>query len=133
MTITITYDLKGAGTADRNAIRSIFEWYGWSKLGGSVFRYGGVRNGAVLDEDWLNVIVPALMHFRSYIVARGLELTVFTLDAVSVGVVNLRDDDHRPERYPQDALMLPLVRPEIAHLTESQIRGFVSAATQGTK
>jgi hypothetical protein len=67
MPITISYDLKTEDTNHRNYIRSMFERFGWKRLGGSVLRYEVGENE---EEDWLNDVVPALMLFRSYVVAR---------------------------------------------------------------
>ncbi len=63
MPITLSYDLQNATPNQRNYVRSMFERYGWKRLGGSVFRYGGRSINHVTHEDWLNDVAPALMFF----------------------------------------------------------------------
>jgi hypothetical protein len=58
MPITVSYDLAEASPADRNYIRSMFERFGWKRLGGSVLRYQLIDGQD--EEDWLNDVVPAL-------------------------------------------------------------------------
>ncbi|MEZ5785917.1 MAG: hypothetical protein R3D62_05425 [Xanthobacteraceae bacterium] len=70
MPITISYDITDADNAERNYIRSMFERFGWSRLGGSVFRYQVIEGQS--EEDWLNDVIPALMLFRSYVIANSV-------------------------------------------------------------
>jgi hypothetical protein len=49
MPITISYDLQTDDTNHRNYIRSMFERFGWKRLGGSVLRYEVTDD----QEDWL--------------------------------------------------------------------------------
>src|SRR4051812_44515154 len=72
MPITISYDLAAAESNDRNYIRSMFERFSWKRLGGSVFRYNWVDDNG--QEDWLNDVVPALMMFRSYCLAKNIKI-----------------------------------------------------------
>jgi hypothetical protein len=37
MPVTVSYDLADADYNDRNYVRSMFERFGWKRLGGSVF------------------------------------------------------------------------------------------------
>src|SRR6266849_1695750 len=89
MPITVSYDLSDADTNERNYIRSMFERFGWKRLGGSVFRY----EGDGYEEDWLNEVIPALMIFRSYILAKDIDLRFFTLDTNSVTHIDFSDPD----------------------------------------
>ena len=89
MPITVSYDLADADNNDRNYIRSMFERFGWKRMGGSVFRYAKTEG----EEDWLNEVVPALMIFRSYIVAKSIDLNFFTLDTNSVAHIDWSDDE----------------------------------------
>ena len=82
MPITVSYDITAADNNERNYIRSMFERFCWTRLGGSVFRYDW--KDASGQEDWLNDVVPALMIFRSYCLAKKIKVTFFTLDTNSV-------------------------------------------------
>jgi hypothetical protein len=53
MPVTVSYDLTHATVSERNYVRSMFERFGWKRLGGSVFRYGGRKIAGVVQEDWL--------------------------------------------------------------------------------
>jgi hypothetical protein len=89
MPITVSYDLSAADTAQRNYIRSMFERFCWTRLGGSVFRYDLKDDTG--QEDWLNDVVPALMIFRSYCLAKNIEVKFFTLDTSSVTRLDASD------------------------------------------
>jgi hypothetical protein len=89
MSITISYDVTGATPAERNYIRSMFERFCWTRLGGSVFRYDWKDNTG--QEDWLNDVVPALMVFRAYCLAKKITVTFFTLDSNSVTRLDTSD------------------------------------------
>src|SRR5438105_4303368 len=85
MPVTLSYDLTDATTNQRNYVRSMFERFGWKRLGGSVLRYDGRKlKGHGLVEDWLNDVVPAIMFFRSYVMMHAIDLKRFTLDTMSV-------------------------------------------------
>lgn len=76
--ITLTFDMTKPERENSNAhqyIRSAFERFGWKRVGGTAFVYRG--------KDWLNEVIPALMFFRSFIDARQIELTSFTLHSTS--------------------------------------------------
>jgi hypothetical protein len=89
MPITVSYDHSDASTNERNYIRSMFERFCWKRLGGSVFRYDW--KDKTDQEDWLNDVVPALMIFRSYCLAKKIKITFFTLD--TIGVTRLDTSD----------------------------------------
>jgi hypothetical protein len=89
MPITVSYDLAAADTNERNYIRSMFERFCWDRLGGSVFRYSLTDETG--QEDWLNDVIPALMIFRSYCIARNITVRYFTLDASSVTRIDASD------------------------------------------
>jgi hypothetical protein len=89
MAITVSYDLSAADTNERNYIRSMFERFCWTRLGGSVFRYDWKDKTG--QEDWLNDVVPALMIFRSYCLAKKIKVTFFTLDSSSVTRLDTSD------------------------------------------
>jgi hypothetical protein len=89
MPITVSYDLTQADNNERNYIRSMFERFCWTRLGGSVFRYD--LKDKTGQEDWLNDVVPALMIFRSYCLAKKIKVTFFTLDTSSVTRLDTSD------------------------------------------
>jgi hypothetical protein len=89
MPITVSYDITNAENSERNYIRSMFERFCWRRLGGSVFRYDW--NDKTGQEDWLNDVVPALMIFRSYCLAKKIKITFFTLDTASVTRLDTSD------------------------------------------
>jgi hypothetical protein len=89
MPITVSYDLTEADSNQRNYVRSMFERFGWKRMGGSVFRYERRED----EEDWLNDVAPALMIFRSYVLAKGITITAFTLDTNSVARIDTSDPD----------------------------------------
>jgi hypothetical protein len=68
--------------ADNNKIQSLFERFGWENVGGSCYRYPALA-AAPGPEDWLNCVIPALMLFRSYVLARGVTVSRYSLDAHS--------------------------------------------------
>jgi hypothetical protein len=131
MPITISYDLSNvADNNDRTYVRSMLERFYWRRLGGSVFRYEGVLDAqGVLQEDWLNHVVPALMFFRSFILARGIRLSRFTVDAASVAHIDQSDPllllGAAPQRGPAVDLN---ANPTNQQSREPQLRGFVDAA-----
>lgn len=89
MPITVSYDLTEAENNERNYVRSMFERFCWTRLGGSVFRYDWKDKTG--QEDWLNDVVPALMIFRSYCLAKKIKVTFFTLDTSSVTRLDTSD------------------------------------------
>ena len=91
MPITVSYDLTQADNNERNYIRSMFERFCWTRLGGSVFRYDWKDKTG--QEDWLNDVVPALMIFRSYCLAKKIKVTFFTLDTTSVTRLDTSDPE----------------------------------------
>jgi hypothetical protein len=89
MPITVSYDITDANSNERNYIRSMFERFCWNRLGGSVFRCDWKDKSG--QEDWLNDVVPALMIFRSYCLAKKIKVTFFTLDTASVTRLDTSD------------------------------------------
>lgn len=82
MPIIVTYELEDFKTATRNRIQSMFERLGWESLGGSSYRYPRLGSKHP-TEDWFNHVVPALMLFRTMVLAENKPIKKFTLDAQS--------------------------------------------------
>jgi hypothetical protein len=118
MPITVSYDLRTDDPNHRSYVRSMFERFGWKRLGGSVFRYGQGDD----EEDWLNEVVPALMIFRSYVIAKDIELRFFTLDTSSVTHIDFSDPDEQLGEAPEDGDDLTLYEPTNAQSSEDRIR-----------
>jgi hypothetical protein len=129
MPIIFSYDLAGIVNADYNRIQSMFERFGWERIGGSCYRYPSlprvpVHRGARQQpprEDWLNNVVPALMCFRAYVLKRGLRLTKHSMDIqTSTGSHGARI---------RTANRLQLETPGSAAFGERQLRTWMDAAT----
>jgi hypothetical protein len=120
MAITISYDLSGASPAERNYIRSMFERFGWRRLGGSVLRYQLIEDQD--EEDWLNDVIPALMLFRSYVLAKNIKVNFFTLDTNSVTRIDHTDPDELLGYAPQDGANTHLYPPTNPQSSEKRIR-----------
>jgi hypothetical protein len=120
MPLTVSYDLATADTNERNYIRSMFERFGWKRLGGSVFRYRLLEGQD--EEDWLNDVIPALMLFRSYILAKNITIKFFTLDANSVTRIDHSDPDALLGVDPQDGDDIRLDPPTNSQSSEKRIR-----------
>jgi hypothetical protein len=131
MPVTISYDLGNVLNGnDRTYIRSMLERFSWRRLGGSVFRYEGIRDAnGDLQEDWLNHVAPALMFFRSYLLARNITLTRFTLDTSSVAHIDQSDQALPLGFPPQTAADLNLVQPTNPQSAEQALRAFITAST----
>lgn len=131
MPVTVSYDLGNIDNNDRNYIRSMFERFNWRRLGGSVFRYDGVvQADGSKYEDWLNHVVPSLMFFRSFVLARGIQVRFFTLDTTgSVAAIDQTDPAMLFGALPRAGNALPLVQPTNVQSAEGTIRAFVDAAT----
>jgi len=123
MPITVSYDLSDADTNERNYIRSMFERFGWKRLGGSVFRY----EGDGYEEDWLNEVIPALMIFRSYILAKDIDLRFFTLDTNSVTHIDFSDPDTPLGIAPEKGDDVTLHEPTNNQSSEKRIRRGIDA------
>jgi hypothetical protein len=121
--ITVSYDLKTDDNNERNYVRSVFERFGWKRLGGSVFRYERSDD----QEDWLNEVVPALMIFRSYILAKGIELRFFTLDTNSVTRLDFSDAETELGDLPEKGDDIFLYEPTNVQSSESRIRRAIDA------
>jgi len=126
MPVTLSYDLQTDDVNQRTYIRSMLERFGWQRLGGSVFRYPGAGG----DEDWLNQVVPSLMFFRSYILAKGITLRFFTLDASSISFVDQSDPVGVFGAPPVSGAALPLVQPTNNQSSVGAIQALVNAATR---
>ena len=131
MPITISYDLSNVQNGnDRTYIRSMLERFNWRRLGGSVFRYEGIPDATgTLQEDWLNHVVPALMFFRSYILAKSITLARFTIDTSSVAHIDQSDPALLLGTPPQIAAALSLVNPTNVQSSEQALRAFITANT----
>jgi hypothetical protein len=120
MPITVSYDLAEADTNERTYIRSMFERFGWKRLGGSVLRYQLIEGQD--EEDWLNDVVPALMLFRSYVLAKNITLRFFTLDASSVARIDRTEADAPLGDAPQDGDNIQLYQPTNPQSSERRLR-----------
>ena len=120
--ITVSYDVSRADTNEPSYIRSAFERFGWKRLGGSVFRYE-----PEYEEDWLNEGVPALMCFRSYVLARGITITAFTLDSHSVARIDTSDPDQTLGYKPEDGENIQLYPPTNNQSSEKRLRRAVQS------
>ena len=129
MPITITYDLSDVQNGnDRTYLRSMLERFYWRRMGGSVFRYEGVADGqGLLQEDWLNHVVPALMFFRSFVLSHGITLTRFTVDTSSVAYIDQSDPGLLLGTPPQNGAGLNLTAPTNPQSAEQALRDFVTA------
>jgi hypothetical protein len=90
---------------------------------GSVLRYE-VDEG---EEDWLNDVVPALMLFRSYVVAKGITLKFFTLDTHSVARIDLSDPDEELGFEPDNGDDIFLHKPTNIQSSKKRIRRGIDA------
>jgi hypothetical protein len=124
MPITVSYDLTDADSNQRNYVRSMFERFGWNRMGGSVFRYEKKDD----EEDWLNDVVPALMIFRSYVLAKAITITAFTLDTHSVARIDTSDPDETLGYAPENGNDIILETPTNNQSSEERIRRAISSA-----
>jgi len=125
MPITVSYDLAAADTNERNYIRSTFERFCWDRIGGSVFRYD-LTDGTG-QEDWLNDVVPALMIFRSYCLAKKIQVRFFTLDTSSVTRIDVSDPEAIVGTRPVNGADLELCTPTNVQSSEERLRRAVTA------
>jgi len=125
MPVTVSYDLRDAENNQRTYIRSMFERFGWKRLGGSVFRYASTTRG---QEDWLNDVVPALMFFRSYVLHHGIVVRYFTLDTQAVTHIDFSDPAVPLGRQPLSGDQLRMRTPTNNQSSEERIRRFVDSA-----
>ena len=102
MPVLITYDIESAGRDNHARIQSIFQRFGWEHISGSCFRYPalGISEQFARDdqstEDWLNRVVPALMLFRSYVLAAGITISKFAIEVNSSSGYSNNDGKKRP-------------------------------------
>lgn len=82
MPIMFSYNVEFAMPEEYNRIQSLFERFGWQRVGGSCYRYPEVQTKPK-PEDWFNNVVPALMCFRAFILKKKLVITDMSLDAQS--------------------------------------------------
>lgn len=129
MPVTLSYDLKTDDVNKRTYIRSMFERFGWKRLGGSTLRYDGHSTGkGTKEEDWLNDVAPSLMFFRSYVLHHGIEVLFFTLDTNSVVHIDFSDPKYPYGNQPLRGRNLKLVKPTNTQSSVRQIRRFVTSA-----
>jgi hypothetical protein len=123
MPITVSYDLADADNNQRSYVRSMFERFGWQRMGGSVFRYERKDD----EEDWLNDVAPALMMFRSYVLAKGITISAFTLDTNSVARIDRSDPEEVLGYEPDDGEDIHLETPSNVQSSEKRIRRGIDA------
>jgi hypothetical protein len=134
MPITISYDLRTDDTNQRTYVRSMLERFHWRRLGGSVFRYEGVRQeDGTLYEDWLNHVAPSLMFLRSFLLSHGIRLRFLTVDASSISFLDHSDRDFPLGTAPQNGPQINLADPTNPQSSEIRISEFVDAATAATQ
>jgi hypothetical protein len=129
MPITLSYDLKDTPPNQRNYIRSMFERFGWKRLGGSLFRYPNDDEGSAGMEDWLNDVAPSLMFFRSYVRAKKIRLRFFTLDATSVARIDYSAPHAPVGKRPMSGSKISLRTPKNKQAAETTLRQFIEVAT----
>lgn len=135
MPVTISYELSTDNPNERNYIRSMFERFNWKRLGGSVLRYNGKTDQQTGEkiEDWLNDVVPSLMFFRSYVLAKDITVKFFTIDAASVSFVDHNDPTMVLGALPLDGAALNLTAPTNSQSAEGRLREFVTVSTDAAK
>jgi hypothetical protein len=113
----------------RSYLRSMFERFGWRRLGGTVLRYQGrALADGTLEEDWLHDVIPSLIFFRSYVLNHQIEVRFFTLDSMSVAHLDFSDPGRTFGILPQRGAGLDLRQPTNTQSSERRIRDFVDAA-----
>ena len=127
MAITISYDLRTENANHRSYVRSMLERFGWTRLGGSVFRYDGRVVNKRREEDWLNDVVPALMFFRAYTLKYEIDVRFFTLDTNSVARIDLSDPTAPVGTAPQTGKHISLRTPTNTQSSVRRIRRAVDA------
>jgi hypothetical protein len=127
MPITVSYDLTQASPAERNYIRSMFERFCWTRLGGSVFRYDWKDKTG--QEDWLNDVVPALMIFRAYTLAKNIKVTFFTLDTMSVTRLDTSDSQSVVGTEIESGANKNFCEPTNQQSSEKRLRRAITAVT----
>jgi hypothetical protein len=134
MPVTVSYDLSATDTNDRTYIRSMFERFGWRRLGGSVFCYEGMKlEDGNLYEEWLNHIVPALMFMRSYIVQRNnLDLSFFTVSATGSSYIDFDDSGDQYGVQPVNGDNIQLQELSNNQSSVQNIRSFVDGVCEAT-
>lgn len=130
MPVTLSYDIRTDDPNQRSYLRSMLERFGWTRLGGSVFRYDGRQIGRTRnrEEDWLNDVAPSLMFFRSYCLHHNIEVRFFTLDAASVARVDNSDPAAPYGNQPLDSANIGLRAPTNTQSSADRIRRFLDAA-----
>jgi hypothetical protein len=128
MPVTVSYDLRHATSNQRNYVRSMFERFGWRRLGGSVLRYDGRRIANVVQEDWLNDVIPAVMFFRSYVLHHTITVRFFTLDTMSISRIDHSAAAAPFGTAPQTGANVTLRNPTNVQSSEQNIRDFIDAA-----
>jgi len=135
MPILFSYDLENAITTDYNRLQSMFERFGWERIGGSCFRYPTLekvkvsrtrrtpkKTSTIPREDWLDAVIPALMCFRAYVRKRKLRISKFSIDShVSTGAKG---------EQPRSSNTLILSKPGNNSFGEKNLRDWVNATTQ---
>jgi hypothetical protein len=132
MPLTLSYDLRTNNANHRNYIRSMLERFAWRRLGGSVFRYSGRTIHGIVEEDWLNDVIPSLMFFRSYTIQHNIQIRFFTLDANSVARLDHSDPNAHFGRAPFTGAQLRFRTPTNNQSSRQTIRDFVDTAIAAT-
>ncbi len=94
-----------------------------------MLRYEGVEIDGERYEDWLNHIAPAIMFFRSYILAHDLRIKFLTIDASGASFLDYSDIHQPLGRRPMTGGNLDLIDPTNTQSSERRIRDFVDSAT----
>ena len=132
MPVTISYDLQTPYGNHGSYLRSMFERFGWERLGGSVLRYNGRQIGNRFYDDWLNDIAPSITFFRAYIVQHNLTLKFLTIDCISTSFLDFSDLQAPLGNPPETGLNLTMRPPTNEQSAVGTIRDFVDACSAAT-
>lgn len=125
MAVLLSYNFAGHKPINNNHIQSMLERFGWQSVGGSSYRYPPIDAEPLFPEDWWNVVVPALMCFRAYVVKNALQLSHFSLDAHS----STGYSQTSAQVPPVDGKSLQLAASNNAQFGEQNLRDWLDATT----
>lgn len=81
-----------------------------------------------VEEDWLNEVAPAIMLFRSYVVAHKIEIRFFTLDTHSVARIDFSDPETTVGYAPDNGDDITLYEPTNKQSSEKRIRRAINSS-----
>ena len=126
--VVVTFDLRQPRPNELNRLRSMFELFGWERLGNTAYRYPALGQQPA-TEDWFNCVVPALMMlgaFARFAALEGRGIVRFTIDAQSMTGYNHETQMGTP---PQSGADLDLVPPTPGNhaFAEQRLRDWIDA------